>query len=270
MVVSLSLVLTIAGAKWQRGRLVVYPDGSEIDESLKLMLLATKNLETLRLNFDPTEDYALRFLKWFGSPAFNSSAVTSSPFSISLPHLTSLDLGMLDVDKSTLLNVVAKYDLISLSLWKITLRCPDEESFDAEPNLWACFFSELSAALPVSASLRRLLVGFIYQQYFDRKIPKGKIPQGAARILFKPDAHSTTQSPDELVQQITHRAAYGASAKDWLKEISARTSYEIRDSSHEDSDSEANSEQVDEGPDEDDEGDETYGEGQGNSDDDLI
>lgn len=220
------LMLTVAlgahdtfGAPW-----LSYDENSMTDASLKRFLHHTPQLRTLRLNFHPEQFLATRFLEWLGKPASVAAPATSLvnlPISpVSLSHLTGLDLGMLNVAPLTLLNVITKFNLLSVNLWKVTLHCKNSNELYEEPDRWACFFHDLSVALPVNTGLRSVLVGFPSQgQYSDNS-------DKLVRVYFDyEDDDSGDHSRANGLDEVSYRSAYGSNIRDWLQTLSARTTF---------------------------------------------
>lgn len=246
------LMLTIAlneptdfGAPW-----LPYDTSSVTDASLKRLLHATSELKTLRLNFEIGQFFAFRFLEWLGSPA--SVSVPVSPANLTIPpvllsNLTGLDLGMLNVAVPTLINVITKFKITSLNLWKITLHCTDSER-TTQLDRWACFLQDLSDAVPAS-TLKYILIGFVFQAHFVARDSRTH----AIRVYFTPpDISSSDLTQADLIDKVTYRAAYGSSVKDWLSDLAKRTSYEIVETSSENGSEEIEDSEEDEDEDEDD------------------
>lgn len=204
-------------------------DRSVTDAPLKRLLQHTPNLEALRLNFEEQQFFAYWFLEWLGTPApvpFTSNAATPAcPIApISLSNLTALDLGMLIVAAPTLLNVVTKFHLLSLSLWKVTIHITDDRDLRKAPDHWATFLQDLSEALPGSTQLKTVLLGFIFQGRYTRHKSE------SVRIQFaSPQSNSGQPNSKNLLDTIKYQAGYGSSIKDWLQDMSSRTAFEAVD-----------------------------------------
>ncbi|KAH0402184.1 hypothetical protein KCU89_g3406, partial [Aureobasidium melanogenum] len=186
---------------------------------LARLLQRTPKLETLRLNFEPSQPFASGFLDWLGSPASSWLASCTSPAanSVALPHLTALELGMLTVPAATLLKVLAKFDLESFSLWKVKLHA----SSPSEPeNCWQALLQELATTLKQKTRLKSVLIGFPTQLHCRRDIEDD--------CFFKPvgvsDEDITVGDEDisGLTQEAKHYAGPGTSMVEWLEELSNR------------------------------------------------
>ncbi|KAH0000795.1 hypothetical protein KCU78_g15202, partial [Aureobasidium melanogenum] len=186
---------------------------------LARLLQRTPKLETLRLNFEPSQPFASGFLDWLGSPASSWLASCTSPAanSVALPQLTALELGMLTVPAATLLKVLAKFDLESFSLWKVKLHA----SSPSEPeNCWQALLQELATTLKQKTRLKSVLIGFPTQLHCRRDIEDD--------CFFKPvgvsDEDITVGDEDisGLTQEAKHYAGPGTSMVEWLEELSNR------------------------------------------------
>jgi hypothetical protein len=151
---------------------------------LQRSLLHVPKLETLRLNFHSGQFLAYRFLEWLGEseqmpvPAVSLHDDMIQP--VSLVHLKDLDLGMLKVSAPTLINVITKFDLVTLNLWRVSILCQRKHDLQAQPDHWARFFSDLADALPASTHLESVLVGQAHQGFHSRTYDK------VVRVYFNP------------------------------------------------------------------------------------
>ncbi|KAF1350006.1 hypothetical protein BDV97DRAFT_352965 [Delphinella strobiligena] len=109
------LMLTIAldAHNYYGAPRVLHDNESVTGVPLQRLLHYTPALEILRLNFDPEQFFAQPLLKWLGQPVSGSTPAAGSAIPpVLLSHLTSLDLGMLNVEAGTLHNVITKFSLL--------------------------------------------------------------------------------------------------------------------------------------------------------------
>ncbi|KAK5132052.1 hypothetical protein LTR08_000389 [Meristemomyces frigidus] len=193
--------------------------------SLKRLLHYTTNLEIIRINFDPEQTLAQDLIAWLGESAVPSALPTKISDVIIpsiAPNLTGLDLGMMNVSNPTLVRAIAKFDLKSLNLWKVSLRSNEPANYPEYPNRWACFLQTLSEALPVTNRLTAVLVGYPSQCYYPpRPLPMVEVPN--ARIHFAADGNRDNQSQVNLLDKASYRATYGSNVKQWLLDTAKTT-----------------------------------------------
>lgn len=206
-----------------------YPHATADNQSvsgtpLKRLLHNVPNLETLRLNFDAQQTFAQHFVEWLGEPALvsTSAAITTSlPIPpVPLSNLTGLDLGMLNVPRPALLNVITKANLKSLSLWKVTMLCKDMSEPNADPGPWTRFLLDLANVLSPSTRLSSVLIGFIFQS-----IDSGADLQymgNPVYVRFAADTTRGNQKSGSLLDKVTFRAAYGSDVRKWLRDLANR------------------------------------------------
>ncbi|KAI5206430.1 hypothetical protein E4T39_02455 [Aureobasidium subglaciale] len=197
--------------------------GPATEAPLTRFLQRTPKLETLRLNFDSRQSFAARFLDWLGDPVSNQAHPPTSLITqpVLLPRLTALELGMLSIPADILLKVLTKFDLESLSLWKVTLHTLSDST---EEDRWQPLLHNLSAALPQPTRLKSVLIGFPSRMYRVG----GPIWSGSGLedpVFFKPvgAGDEGTYNTSDLTQEVKHHAGPGTSMKDWLEELSTRT-----------------------------------------------
>lgn len=147
--------------------------------SLRHFLSCTPNLRHLRLNFQKFSIKENRdFMSWLGAIPTSGTAApsparitTESPPAVSLPHLTTLEFGTLDINKESLLAVIAKFapKLERLSLWRMTIdNLGPSGPYDTKPNIWSQFFKKLNAVPELD--LVYLKVGAITQSQNHRTV----------------------------------------------------------------------------------------------------
>ncbi|CBX99591.1 hypothetical protein IAQ61_005155 [Plenodomus lingam] len=142
--------------------------------SLRRFLGYTPNLTHLRLNFhiDETEDNA-NFLVWLGQSAPMPTPESNnylSPHPISLPLLTTLDLGKVRILDDNLVAIVTKFasTLGSLNLWKVGLYSDSNPGLPQgnKPNFWAELLLRI-IDIP-QLDLEHIKLGLVRQDYLDR------------------------------------------------------------------------------------------------------
>jgi hypothetical protein len=139
--------------------------------SLRHFLSCTPNLTHLRLNFQKYHvPDNMKFMEWLA--ASPTSPVTPSqptrvnleePPPVSLPHLTALEFGQLDVNRDILLAALTRFalKLERLSLWRMTIEAGPPGPYDTKPNLWSQFFRALRSTPDLD--LNYLKVGMLSQ-----------------------------------------------------------------------------------------------------------
>lgn len=183
---------------------------------LARLLQRTPKLETLRLNFEPSQPFASGFLDWLGtpvaSPKISSPSTTINP--VALPNLTALELGMLTVPAATLLKVLTKFDLESFSLWKVKLHATSA----SEPqDCWQALIHDLAVALNQKTCLTSVLIGYPSQLHCGRK------PFDIEDDCYFKPVGAGEEDISDLTQEAKHYAGPGTSMADWLEELSKRT-----------------------------------------------
>jgi hypothetical protein len=178
---------------------------------LARLLQHTPKLETLRLNFDERLS-ASEFLYWLGSPVHASTSLVVAP--VSLPQLTSLELGMVTVQTKTLLKLLIKFNLESFSLWKVKLQAI---SVDEPEDCWQALLHDLAAALHQKTCLRSVLIGYPSQVHLGKDVATRN-----STCFFRP-AGADEDDVSALVQDVKHHAGPGTNMADWLEEVSTRT-----------------------------------------------
>ncbi|KAK5709418.1 hypothetical protein LTR17_019817 [Elasticomyces elasticus] len=189
---------------------------------IKRFLEHTPAVEELRLNFEPSEMLGHQMLGWLGEDVSTVPASIPHVPSLALPALRTLDLGKLNTDVETLVSVLAKFDLATVNLWQVTLRCKDRIEHEEDTSRWTRFFEALARVLSPSSGLKRFSVGYPNQAYgADGSNVINSMLNNAdlRRVFFKKD-HSA-DSPKE--DKASYRAGYGSSIKHWLEEIAERT-----------------------------------------------
>ena len=165
--------------------------------SLKRLLHHTVNLKTLRINFDPEQDMAEGLIAWLGEPhdfTLASASANHPTVGIVPPvalNLTGLDLGMMNISGPTLVKAIARFNLKSLNLWKVSLRCQDDAEVVRHPDRWSCFLTALSGALSKPDRLSDVLIGYPSQTYYNVSHHRRDL---SLPIFFLPEAKSQEQA----------------------------------------------------------------------------
>lgn len=209
---------------------VPHDNESVTNVPLKRLLHHTPALETLRLNFDPEQSFAQPLLEWLGKPVSVSTPAAGSALPpVLLSHLTSLDLGMLNVEARTLHNVTTKFRLVSLSLWKVTLICKDLSELHEEVEGWTRLLNGLSEAHQVSSPLKSVLIGFpSHGRYSD-------IGVRTVQVYFDlPTGNLGDQKRTSPLDRVTYRASCGTSVGDWFHNLAIHTAFDSDQESSED------------------------------------
>jgi hypothetical protein len=143
------LMLTLAGPDSSIKELLnVRPSDIErLAHPLRRLLENTPNLEKLRLNFSPDQVCVQAYLEWFATPA-----------SVTWSNLTCLDIGMICLKESLLTNVIAKFNLTELNLWKITLISTHE---DGVYSPWIALLQALTISSKLNArTMKKMTIGY--------------------------------------------------------------------------------------------------------------
>ncbi|KAK4565370.1 hypothetical protein LTR86_003987 [Recurvomyces mirabilis] len=203
----------------ERYRLVDPMNDPPPRDGLANFLQHCPQLETLRLNFCSDDQYAERFLQWFGAPsttvlgaaALGAEFATVAP--LSLPYLKSLDLGMLTASPSTLVRTVCKFDLTSLNLWKITIA-----GTATGPTSFEDFMTNLADELPASTTtIRNISFGFIHQadRTYSQLCP-------ADPVRFAKDGNIKNRAGHNVEERAVFDIDRGSSVGQWLRATADR------------------------------------------------
>ncbi|RMX91804.1 hypothetical protein D0868_13777 [Hortaea werneckii] len=183
---------------------------------IKRFLAHTPNLQCLRLNFVSDTSSADEVLEWLGQRPGVSSLKTSPPVvhvpAIQLNNLVELDLGMVSIHESTLVDIITKFNLKSLNLWKVSIK----ESNDSE-SVWPSFFATLAKELR-SNSLQSLMVGWPAAREYN----KGTSCHHYTAIRLVIDGNYDNCKPENVTHMVKYRAVFGSNIKDWLRETAPK------------------------------------------------
>ncbi|KAM0283770.1 hypothetical protein ACHAQH_002360 [Verticillium albo-atrum] len=146
------------------------------DYLLRIFLSHLSSLKHLRLNFRRS-DTPTDLIKWLASPTPQAAAggdappnptsvthaakIPSPPPGVSFPHLENLELGILNIDQTTLLSVVRKFapTLKGVELWKVTLQSniSDTDGVPDRHNAWQQFLGKMRQIRDLK--LKHMMVG---------------------------------------------------------------------------------------------------------------
>lgn len=192
--------------------------------NLKELLTHTSQLQHLRLNFDQNEQPSLcieAFLTWLGASPRPDVDMTPAP--ITLDHLTTLDLGMVDVAPRNLFALVSKITkLEALSLWKVTVQPSRDDPEVIEPDdncLWAYCMRKLGESFQSPENIKTLMIGWPTEYANMRPEP---LPVSFAdRSKVDEKGHLTRESFEDVV---TYRKEVGSNVCTWLATLGERAS----------------------------------------------
>lgn len=159
------------------------PVGTMSGRSLRHFLSCTPNLTHLRLNFQRFHVADNKdFMAWLAmSPTSDSKSYDpkssdpkppcparismEGPSPVSLPNLTALEFGTLDVHRDSLLAVVQRFAprLQHLTLWRMTIDAGLPGPYDPKPNIWSQLFKGLASIHELD--LKYLKVGSLSQSH---------------------------------------------------------------------------------------------------------
>ncbi|KJX93205.1 f-box domain containing protein [Zymoseptoria brevis] len=184
-------------------------------EALRRFLASSSDLETLRLNFRNSagQPGAEKILDWLGEPVQSLRAQSTPPMLFA--KLTQLDIGYAVVESSTLLAVLAKFALISFSVWKVEFLCINADSRTASDGCLQ-FLADLASVLQLASSVKSVKIGHITQIFH------GLGNWSRQCISFVPEGSKSDDQDCELQGEVTFRARYGLSVAQWLESVADR------------------------------------------------
>ena len=172
-------------------------------------------LQHLRINFSHESADPDQFLQWLGSPS-GSSPSLSPPAQFC--HLQSLDLGMLHARPQVIIDVVCKFNLQTLSFYRMALMCNDLAEFDEDPGVWGKFLFNLGKSLPKSTELRTISVSHATQmvlQVFN-----------LVRVHFAESVkidENGVKKYEGASGGVIFRKQYGSDVRQWLRDLASKT-----------------------------------------------
>ena len=181
----------------------------------------TPNLQCLRLNFASDRSSADDILEWLGRRPHLSS-LKHSPIVVHLPavqfnNLVELDLGMVAIHKTPLVDIVTKFNLKSLNLWKVSIKEPSDLAGGEIQSLWPSFFTMLAEKL-ISNTLQSLMVGWPASLEYEEGTPH--VSYTAMRFVI--DGNHDNCKPENITPIVRYQAVFGSNIKDWLRETAAK------------------------------------------------
>lgn len=202
-----------------RADMTGWPATPTHERPLRSFLHTATDLKTLRLNFDSRWAIASRLLSWLGTPAAATDRSLNDVGMLEIPpaplcNLTKLDIGMAMVSSTSLLQVLARFNLKSFGLWKIVLLC-DDQTIDQ----WSRFLADLSRALGATDSVQDAMIGNI-TQFRTRRFG---VSSDATNFCPEGTEDKAKISESDLMDVVTFRAQYGLAVSAWLMSISERT-----------------------------------------------
>ncbi|KAI7373770.1 hypothetical protein KC336_g20343, partial [Hortaea werneckii] len=136
---------------------------------------------------------------------------------VQLDKLVELDLGMVSIHNYTLVEIVTKFNLKSLNLWKVSIKGPKNPAGSGSSSLWPSFFTTVAEKL-LSNTLQSMMVGWPASREFE---------QGTSDVDFKNmrfviDGNHDNCKPENVTHIVKYQAVFGSNIKDWLRETAAK------------------------------------------------
>ncbi|KAI7280923.1 hypothetical protein KC345_g4447 [Hortaea werneckii] len=182
----------------------------------------TLNLECLRLNFLGDTSSADDVLEWLGRrpdesrSSFEENLIVSPVPAVQLDKLVELDLGMVSIHNYTLVEIVTKFNLKSLNLWKVSIKGPKNPAGGGISSLWPSFFTTV-ADKQLSNTLQSVMVGWpASREYEQRKVVDFK------NMRFVIDGNYDNCKPENVTHIVKYQAVFGSNIKDWLRETATK------------------------------------------------
>ncbi|KAI6831723.1 hypothetical protein KC340_g7482 [Hortaea werneckii] len=181
----------------------------------------TPNLHCLRLNFASDRSSADDILEWLGGrphlSSFKHSQIVVRIPAVQFSNLVELDLGMVSIHKAPLVNIVTKFNLKSLNLWKVSIKEPSDSAGDGIQSLWPSFFTTLADNL-LSNTLQSLMVGWPASLEYEQGTPH--VAYTAMRVVI--DGNHDNCKPENVTPIVRYQAVFGSNIKDWLRETAVK------------------------------------------------
>ncbi|KAI7637093.1 hypothetical protein KC319_g15110, partial [Hortaea werneckii] len=162
-------------------------------------------------------------LEWLGRrpdekrSSVEENLIVSPVPAVQLDKLVELDLGMVSIHNCTLVELVTKFNLKSLNLWKVSIKGPKIPAGGGISSLWPSFFTTVADKLP-SNTLQSVMVGWPASREFE---------QGTSRVDFKNmrfviDGNHDNCKPENITHIVKYQAVFDSNIKDWLRETAAK------------------------------------------------
>ncbi|KAI7220207.1 hypothetical protein KC333_g2488 [Hortaea werneckii] len=181
----------------------------------------TSNLECLRLNFAGDTSNADNILEWLGrrpgNSSFEDSNIVAYIPAVQLQNLVELDLGMVSIHNYTLVDIVTKFNLKSLNLWKVSIKALKNPAGDGISSLWPTFFTTVADKL-LSNTLQSVMVGWPASREYEHGTPRLNFKN----MRFVIDGNHDNCKPENVTHMVKYQAVFGSNIKDWLRETAAK------------------------------------------------
>jgi hypothetical protein len=190
--------------------------------NLRDFLRNTPLLEHLRLNFENGRAVSWRintFLAWLGSSPGSDFPGISMP--VKLDHLTTLELGMMDIAPHTLVGLFSKFTkLEAASLWKVELQptqdSPDEQDYDGKP-MWSYYLRKIGEAFKAADNVKTFMIGWATETHALNAL------QQPLRFAGKTNTDDNGVVTFEDVQDVVkYRKRVGRDVAEWLDELAEK------------------------------------------------
>jgi hypothetical protein len=193
-------------------------------DCLRRFLQYTPLLEHIRLNFrhnglseKPTD----AFLAWLSTSPGPDVNMTPTP--VKLDHLTTLELGMIDIAPRTLLGLVSKFQkLEAVSLWKVELK-PNQVNSDLVEDggrpLWSYYLRKISEAFHTPENIKSFMIGWITEPDTTNRIRSPKPLSFAGKTNIDGNGEKTFEDPEDVVK---YRKRVGSNVCTWLEELAEK------------------------------------------------
>jgi hypothetical protein len=190
--------------------------------NLRDFLRHTPLLEHLRLNFAQGRPISWRidtFLAWLGTSSGPDIPGISMP--VKLDHLTTLELGMIDIVPHTLVDLFSKFTkLEAVSLWKIELQptrdSPDEPNYDGKP-MWSYYLRKIGEAFKTADNVKTFMIGWVTETH------RLNVPEQPLRFAGKTNTDGNGVMTFEDVEDVVkYRKRVGRGVAEWLDELAEK------------------------------------------------
>lgn len=185
------------------------------------------SIEHLRLNFSHGPS---ALIGWLSLPPPSqpikdvSAYCTSSP---ALSQLSTLDLGMVSVNTTTLAQILGRFQLKSMSLWKVVLTSDHHFDRKTTPMNPATKFLTMLAKLPnLASNMEHAMLGFLSangEKDQDERaciVDFPPLPTATSKKDGKKDGSASPKRPEH--QTVKYRAGHAAGFAAWANEYAGR------------------------------------------------